>query len=39
MAGTLFGLFLKDKKVYKGNYVNDKKEGYGEFFWPGMLLI
>jgi len=21
-------------RKYNGNYVNDKKEGYGEFYWP-----
>jgi len=23
-----------DKRLYKGSYVDDKKEGYGEFTWP-----
>ncbi len=22
-----------DGRVYKGAYVNDKKQGYGEYFW------
>lgn len=24
----------KNDRKYNGNYVNDKKEGYGEFYWP-----
>ena len=29
-----YGVFnWPDGRVYKGEYVNDKKEGYGEFEW------
>ena len=35
-----FGTFtLPDGKYYKGNYENDKKKGYGEFFWPGKFIV
>lgn len=23
-----------DKRLFEGNYIDDKKEGYGEFTWP-----
>lgn len=26
---------LQNGKKYVGSYVDDKKQGYGEFFWPG----
>jgi hypothetical protein len=26
-------LTWKDGKKYKGNFVNDKREGHGEFVW------
>ena len=33
MHGT--GIFTwPDGRCYKGDYVNDLKEGYGEFYWP-----
>lgn len=37
--GNLFGLIIKDIKViyryiYIGSYINGRKEGYGEFYWP-----
>jgi len=29
------GIFTwSDNRKYVGEYINDKKEGYGEFFWP-----
>jgi len=31
---TIF-YYFKDGKKYIGQYINDKKEGYGEFYWPG----
>ena len=37
LVGKMEGNFNYKKqknRIYLGNYVNDKKEGYGEFFWP-----
>ena len=33
-----YGEFLwKDGNKYFGHYVSDKKEGFGVFFWPGII--
>lgn len=25
---------ITDEYIYKGNWVNDQKSGYGQYFWP-----
>ena len=32
------GYSLGDGKIYDGDYVDDKKEGYGDFKWPDGKL-
>ena len=34
-----FNLIYQDGRIYEGNYVDDKKEGYGVFTWPGNFII
>jgi hypothetical protein len=31
---TFFSLLQTDGRRYEGSYIDDKKEGYGVFYWP-----
>jgi hypothetical protein len=38
LVGLMEGNKLQYLRRYVGGYINDKKEGYGEFFWPDGRL-